>query len=268
MAKKDKKGDGAVQNREIFQRMNFLYQAAMCMATITTPQPTPNPNSNTAQNATNLNTVEKGSNDHANSTRRVSTENPTTEAAENKDVDMEEVSGTNPHSAADIASTHPVGKLSRRKKRELLRLRKNRIAMEQISNNGSHHKLTNPTRNHDLYQHSGVARFYASTMREVGRKNVIRIDPVVKRSICQRCEALLMPSISCEVRIQATPQLHTIVTCTACGAFRRFFCMSGKGIEHNESEVEHETAAPEILPAEELSNHAETQSNQARRGLD
>ncbi|KAG0006324.1 hypothetical protein BGZ79_003789 [Entomortierella chlamydospora] len=178
MAKKDKKGDGAVQNREIFQRMNFLYQAAMCMATITTPQPTPNTNSNIAQNATNPNTIEKGSNDHDDSTTRVNpvnSEGPTTEATTSKDVVMAEAPEMNLHSTADIAGTHPAGKLSRRKKRELLRLRKNRIAMEQISNKSSHHKLTSPTRGRDLYQYSGVARFYTSTLREVGRKNVIRI---------------------------------------------------------------------------------------------
>ncbi|KAF9403736.1 hypothetical protein BGX21_011137 [Mortierella sp. AD011] len=178
MAKKDKKGDGAVQNREIFQRMNFLYQAAMCMATITTPQPTLNPNSSILQNATNPNTIEKGSNGHDDNTTRVNpvnSEGPTTGVTTSKDVVMAEAPEMNPHSTTDIVGTHPAGKLSRRKKRELLRLRKNRIAMEQISNNSSHHKLADPTRSRDLYQHSGVARFYASTLREVGRKNVIRI---------------------------------------------------------------------------------------------
>lgn len=36
----------------------------------------------------------------------------------------------------------------------------------------------------------------------------------------------------------ATPQLNTRVICTACGAFRRYFCMPGKGIEGDRWEAE------------------------------
>ncbi|KAF9978211.1 hypothetical protein BGZ73_003392 [Actinomortierella ambigua] len=46
MAKKDKKQEGHVQNREIYSRMNFLYQAANYLATLpckTTPPPPPPP---------------------------------------------------------------------------------------------------------------------------------------------------------------------------------------------------------------------------------
>lgn len=38
----------------------------------------------------------------------------------------------------------------------------------------------------------------------------------------------------------ATPQLHTLVTCTACGTFRRYFCMPGRGVEGDRWEAEAE----------------------------
>ncbi|KAK3838733.1 MAG: hypothetical protein JOS17DRAFT_771062 [Linnemannia elongata] len=228
MAKKDKKGENTVQNKEIFQRMNFLYQAAMCMATITTPPP-----GNKSKNGLPVDATES----------QAATDSTIVDTATSRDSfgDFIPVSAIPTTSASDVDMKNLLQrprKLSRKKTRKLLRERKNRIAMEQISDHGSHHRLTNPDKDHDPRPLSGTARFYASTLMEVGRKNVIRIGPTIKRSVCQRCEALLIPSISSEVRVEATPQLNTRVICTACGAFRRYFCMPGKGIEGDRWEAE------------------------------
>ncbi|KAH7059254.1 hypothetical protein BKA57DRAFT_529883 [Linnemannia elongata] len=228
MAKKDKKGENTVQNKEIFQRMNFLYQAAMCMATITTPPPGNKSKNSLPGDATECQAA-------ADSTIA---DTSMSHDSFGDPISLSAIPATSA-SVVDVSNLHQrPRKLSRKKTRKLLRERKNRIAMEQISDRESHHRLTNPGRSHDLRPLSGTARFYASTLMEVGRKNVIRIGPTIKRSVCQRCEALLIPSISCEVRVEATPQLNTRVICTACGAFRRYFCMPGKGIEGDRWEAE------------------------------
>ncbi|KAI8598644.1 hypothetical protein EDD21DRAFT_381920 [Dissophora ornata] len=269
MAKKDKKGEGAVQNREIFQRMNFLYQAAMCMATITAPlQPKPNTNSNSGSNTNNPESAAKDTSGQTDIASKTGPESSITGTGLSTDVDMADSARhaeatllTKSTAAATSEARHP-SKLSRRKKKEFLRQRKTRVAMEQISADKAHHSLTTTNGNRDLHPLSGTARFYASTLREVGRKNVIRIGPAIKRSICLRCEAILIPSISCEVRIQALPQLHTAVTCTACGAFRRYFCMAGKGIEDDRWEPEVEateveaTASTTAAAADEMSTES------------
>ncbi|KAG0297650.1 Ribonuclease P protein subunit p21 [Linnemannia gamsii] len=228
MAKKDKKGENTVQNKEIFQRMNFLYQAAMCMATITTSPTKPSGNkSNDSQPGDDATKIQ------------ATTDNIVTDTTSHEMVGRPALVSAIPPVAAttspsDVDMNNRLQrpqKLSRKKTRKLLRERKNKIAMEQISDLGSHHRLTNSNKYYDPRPLSGTARFYASTLMEVGRKNVIRIGPTIKRSVCQRCEALLIPSVSCEVRVEPAPQLNTRVICTACGAFRRFFCMPGKGIE-------------------------------------
>ncbi|KAG0204598.1 hypothetical protein BGX33_008389 [Mortierella sp. NVP41] len=173
MAKKDKKGENTVQNREIFQRMNFLYQAAMCMATITTPQPAPSNNkskdsqpSTTKENHTATDTTARDPEPQDSIALsppvKTASATTTTTAIPAVDVDMENRS-------------QPPRKLSRKKTRKMLRERKNRIAMEQISDHGRHHRLTNSVKGHDPRPLSGTARFYASTLIEVGRKNVIRM---------------------------------------------------------------------------------------------
>ncbi|KAG0252786.1 hypothetical protein BG011_006741 [Mortierella polycephala] len=173
MAKKDKKGEGVVQNREIFQRMNFLYQAAMCMATITTPHPpTVDDQDCNASSLVASETVPGTKPDGISSQSDLS--------KENKDVEMGagHIRPKGPLLATNTTTTqhqHPPKKLSRRRRRILQREFKNKVAMEMISANKAHHSLTQHTRHHDLHQLSGTARFYASTLREIGRKNVIRM---------------------------------------------------------------------------------------------
>ncbi|KAF9192813.1 hypothetical protein BGZ50_008199, partial [Haplosporangium sp. Z 11] len=172
MAKKDKKGEGVVQNREIFQRMNFLYQAAMCMATITTPHPPTLDDQDCNASSPVTSETEPG-------TEQGGTPTQSDMCKENKDVEMD-VGHTRPKDPLLVVSTtttqqqRPQKKLSRRKRRILQREFKNKVAMEQISASKAHHSLTQHTKHRDLHQLSGTARFYASTLREIGRKNVIR----------------------------------------------------------------------------------------------
>ncbi|KAI1316091.1 Ribonuclease P protein subunit p21, partial [Mortierella claussenii] len=269
MAKRDRKGgEGAVQNREIFQRMNFLYQAALCMASITLPTvSTGDTGQSQAQKQENETAATPEIHQEDKSldipTVQGSLSSSTSTLAHTTDVNMQDATNFTQHtlvaatcpvtiSANKRSEERPLRKLSRRQKREQQRLRKIMIAGEQISADPAHHSLLNKARRGltetfsskcDIHPLSGTARFYASTLREVGRKNVIRIAPVIKRTICRRCEALLIPSVSCEVRIQGTPQLHTVVTCTSCGVLRRFYCMPGKGIEGDRWEAEETLSA-------------------------
>ncbi|KAG0371018.1 hypothetical protein BGZ54_001372 [Gamsiella multidivaricata] len=178
MAKKDKKGECAVQNREIFQRMNFLYQAAMFMATITTPSASTQVGAN-EHDTTDSSTVAK--NNTLSNVITVEEHEATValELAQGTDLDMTDIARrtdiATSTTAANLTPGTPPRKLSRRKRRELLRERKNKIAMEQISKDKAHHGLAFSNRDHDLHPLSGTARFYTSTMREIGRKNVIRV---------------------------------------------------------------------------------------------
>ncbi|KAF9371807.1 Ribonuclease P protein subunit p21 [Podila verticillata] len=258
MAKKDKKGsEGSVANREIFQRMNFLYQAAMCMATITDPHRKPSKTAKTKSSSDNTSRTGVNTSSTSHEANGVSSEATSTGSTAVVDVQME---GDDKHLTKTASSSHSLhdgkkgsgkNKLSRRQRKEQLRQHKVQIAKEQISPDLAHHALENQCRHkarkqqqhHHTdgshpYQLTGTARFYASTLREIGRKSVIRIDPSIKRSICLRCEAVLIPYVSAEVRVEAEPQLNTMVVCKSCGAFRRYFCMAGKGIEGDRLELE------------------------------
>ncbi|KAF9955058.1 hypothetical protein BGZ70_010374, partial [Mortierella alpina] len=204
MAKKDKKGDGAVQNREIFQRMNFLYQAAMYMATITTPKQ-PQHQSEECSTLSAIDSADRIS-DVGHEKRPSEVVGSKQTQPESVDVVMLDGTDAEPRSTTHTDTTKSgkqnTVKVSRTKRRALLRERKVKIAMEQISQNSNHHGLTKRNNTRSSNALSGTARFYASTLREIGRKNVIRIDPVIKRSICLRCEAVLVPYVSSEVRIE------------------------------------------------------------------
>lgn len=67
-----------------------------------------------------------------------------------------------------------------------------------------------------------LARQYCATLLQIGRHQVSRIDPHVKRRICKRCELLLIPGYTCTVRHRSKREKHAVVTCVECATVKRF----------------------------------------------
>ncbi|KAK9322534.1 RNAse P Rpr2/Rpp21/SNM1 subunit domain-containing protein [Lipomyces orientalis] len=73
-----------------------------------------------------------------------------------------------------------------------------------------------------------LSRFYASQMKSVARKGVIRLDPNIKRSICKRCDTVLIPGRTCAIAIEngsvnTVPHADVLThTCKVCGGQKRF----------------------------------------------
>ncbi|KAK9236589.1 RNAse P Rpr2/Rpp21/SNM1 subunit domain-containing protein [Lipomyces kononenkoae] len=73
-----------------------------------------------------------------------------------------------------------------------------------------------------------LARYYASQMKAVARKSVIRLDPNIKRSICKRCDTILIPGRTCATFVEnesigSVPHADVLThTCKVCGGQKRF----------------------------------------------
>ncbi|KAI8852588.1 hypothetical protein BC829DRAFT_414542 [Chytridium lagenaria] len=88
----------------------------------------------------------------------------------------------------------------------------------------------------DLNGMEGLARFYSSALKRVGRKTVLENpfifmftfpthrDPNIKRSICKRCDTVLIPGVSSTIRTEDKPELIVAVHCKPCGFIKRFPC--------------------------------------------
>lgn len=44
-------------------------------------------------------------------------------------------------------------------------------------------------------KNSGLSRFYASTMKRVGSRTVVRIDHSIKSTVCKRCHSSILPIV-------------------------------------------------------------------------
>ncbi|OAX44111.1 Rpr2-domain-containing protein [Rhizopogon vinicolor AM-OR11-026] len=68
-----------------------------------------------------------------------------------------------------------------------------------------------------------LSRSYVDTMKVVGQKTNVKIDPTVKRVICKGCNIILIPGASSTVRVKSsTSHGHLIVyTCNSCRTSRR-----------------------------------------------
>ena len=136
MGKKKEKNSGPrlIQHREIYQRMNFLYQAATLMTTITANIP----------------------------------QSPQT---------------TSKSQSPPLHSVSEQEQTLLQQQQEQFKLTRN-------------HTKTNTTNLVPL------GRFYVNTMKTIGTKQVLRIDPSIKRTICKRCETILLPGVTSRIRIK------------------------------------------------------------------
>ncbi|KAF9578272.1 hypothetical protein BGW38_006023 [Lunasporangiospora selenospora] len=229
--------------------MNFLYQAATFMATLSVPPPAPVKGKggkvNSSDKEKNLSNPH-GMHGKDESAQPSSSSEPTNECTGGpSDMVVDKVAPADHVDQGLLTpSERPPQRLSRRKRKAIFQKYKLELAAQQISPDPSHHRLltrqvkqrrmkrmvqgdqthdlpnSRPCISHekdqqqqqqqhssdvqssdDQYALSGAARFFASTMREIGRKNVVRIGPSIKQTVCQRCEAVLIPAISCEVRV-------------------------------------------------------------------
>ena len=71
-------------------------------------------------------------------------------------------------------------------------------------------------------QNVGLVQHYCLTLKNIARKNVLRLDPSMKRSICKKCCMLLIPGITASVRIRKRGKSWAAVTCLECQVVKRF----------------------------------------------
>ncbi|KAL0572066.1 hypothetical protein V5O48_009884 [Marasmius crinis-equi] len=68
-----------------------------------------------------------------------------------------------------------------------------------------------------------LARSYIDTMKVVGTKTTVRMDPSIKRTLCKGCNTVLVPGSTASVRVKSSPTHGHIITytCLECQALRR-----------------------------------------------
>ncbi|KAI5805852.1 RNAse P Rpr2/Rpp21/SNM1 subunit domain-containing protein, partial [Geopyxis carbonaria] len=76
---------------------------------------------------------------------------------------------------------------------------------------------------------SHLSRLYVGTLRSVAKKNVLRLAPELKRTLCKRCDAVLVPGVTAETRRENKSKGGrkgwaevVVVECRACGGVKRF----------------------------------------------
>ncbi|KDQ21716.1 hypothetical protein BOTBODRAFT_168937 [Botryobasidium botryosum FD-172 SS1] len=65
---------------------------------------------------------------------------------------------------------------------------------------------------------SDLSKNYAGSMKAIGAKAIVKMDPVVKRTMCKACNTILVPGTTASVRVKpSSSHRHAIsYTCTKC----------------------------------------------------
>ncbi|KAG1826479.1 RNAse P Rpr2/Rpp21/SNM1 subunit domain-containing protein [Suillus variegatus] len=79
------------------------------------------------------------------------------------------------------------------------------------------------TRQKRVVSTADLSRSYIDTMKVVGQKTNVKIDPTVKRVICKGCHIVLIPGASSILRVKNSKSHGHIVihTCNSCRTSRR-----------------------------------------------
>ncbi|OSX66023.1 hypothetical protein POSPLADRAFT_1133002 [Postia placenta MAD-698-R-SB12] len=62
---------------------------------------------------------------------------------------------------------------------------------------------------------SDLSRSYVKSMKIIGQKATVRMDPSVKRTICKKCNTVMVSGTTADVRIRTSP-VHGHVVCYIC----------------------------------------------------
>ncbi|KAF9467423.1 RNAse P Rpr2/Rpp21/SNM1 subunit domain-containing protein [Collybia nuda] len=70
---------------------------------------------------------------------------------------------------------------------------------------------------------SDLSKTYLSTMKAVGQKTTVKIDPNVKRTICKGCNRALIPGSTASIRVKKSTSHGQcmVYTCNGCKTSRR-----------------------------------------------
>jgi ribonuclease P protein subunit RPR2 len=66
-----------------------------------------------------------------------------------------------------------------------------------------------------------LSQHYGAVLRSVARKSVATISSNVKKSLCRRCDALLVPGDTSTVRLRSRREPHFVTSCRACSFQQR-----------------------------------------------
>ncbi|XP_046362934.2 ribonuclease P protein subunit p21-like [Haliotis rufescens] len=67
-----------------------------------------------------------------------------------------------------------------------------------------------------------LCRYYIHTLKTLAKRQVLRLHPDMRRTLCKMCSVLLLPGVTARVRTGKKQIKLTQVTCLECGASKRF----------------------------------------------
>ncbi|XP_064605244.1 ribonuclease P protein subunit p21-like [Liolophura sinensis] len=67
-----------------------------------------------------------------------------------------------------------------------------------------------------------LVRFYMQSIKTMAKRQVLRLDPSIKRNICKKCFMLLVPGISASVRFKAKQEKRCVIRCLECNTVKCF----------------------------------------------
>ncbi|KAG4301677.1 hypothetical protein PCANB_001828 [Pneumocystis canis] len=80
----------------------------------------------------------------------------------------------------------------------------------------------------DIQSELALSKFYINTAKRIAQKAVLKLNPSIKRTLCRRCDTLLLPTITSSIKVENLSKKNIrkadtiIITCNFCNAKKRY----------------------------------------------
>lgn len=82
--------------------------------------------------------------------------------------------------------------------------------------------------NEDIQSKLALSRFYINTARKIAQKAVLKINSSIKRTLCRRCDTVLLPAITSSIKVENLSKKNKkkadimVITCNFCNTQKRY----------------------------------------------
>ncbi|KTW32048.1 uncharacterized protein T551_00730 [Pneumocystis jirovecii RU7] len=104
----------------------------------------------------------------------------------------------------------------------------------QAANIYATHSILNQDKYINSHSEQALSKFYINTAKKIARKAVLKINPSIKRTLCRRCDTILLPGITSSIKIENFSKKNknkadiSVITCNFCNTQKKYPVLKNK----------------------------------------
>ncbi|KAG5520083.1 hypothetical protein PMAC_001159 [Pneumocystis sp. 'macacae'] len=106
----------------------------------------------------------------------------------------------------------------------------------QAANIYATRSILNQDKYTNIQSEQALSKFYINTAKRIAQKAVLKINSSIKRTLCRRCDTILLPAVTSSIKIENFSKENKdeadilVITCNFCNMQKRYPVLKNKKI--------------------------------------